>query len=588
MKRDKTKKNRKNISKRRQKKYTRKTRKLIGGGEKEKRERLTKDNFRNMFLKAFKKLQDAIKSNDSKKLSDSVDSFKNGFKSNQIGINTLIPVTNDSIPINKYKYNSSETPLIAFVPSLVVIFDNIDDFVTRKILIKSFIENKGNINLKSYTKDITALSDAIRLQDKELTKFLLENGADVKSLKNEQKEQLDNLIKEVEVQAIVEPEPEIPIVKLEIPTELPGEAGYNPEIEPEFWKPIFEQNEMITVRQKINDMMNADGRIPIQNSEATELWSVCKINQSIIPTYFTPFKNEPYEVFGSFIGDQDIDFSHYNIVLCAALLVFGLISKKMVGQDYKLIFKGGKAIQLELAGTRETETYKSEDIDVLILPDIYVPYDQLKVKNLSGHISYLVRWFLNTPETQYKVSVQPPNTENARANPFIFKLSYVKVIQKRDYRRAMMVDDFRQFSDIDFKDIPQAIKPFFEKSKEYTFYISEIDEHILFRCPNIGSLLDEKIYYYSKYTKFKNLLRDNQPITEEGYERLTTIECDRFLEKFKKAILAMNKGLQKQRFPGILPDELSIKEVNSIKSRLEKIGIVDENTKNNVLQSLYP
>ena len=149
-----------------------------------------------MFLKAFKKLQDAIKSNDSKKLSDSVDSFKNGFKSNQIGINTLIPVTNDSIPINKYKYNSSETPLIAFVPSLVVIFDNIDDFVTRKILIKSFIENKGNINLKSYTKDITALSDAIRLQDKELTKFLLENGADVKYLKNEQKEQLDNLIKE--------------------------------------------------------------------------------------------------------------------------------------------------------------------------------------------------------------------------------------------------------------------------------------------------------------------------------------------------------------------------------------------------------
>lgn len=588
MKRDKTKKNRKNISKTRQKKYTRKTRKLIGSGEKEKRERLTKDNFRNMFLKAFKKLQDAIKSNDSKKLSDSVESFKNGFKSNQIGINTLIPVTNDTNPINKYKYNSAETPIIAFVPSLVVIFDNIDDFVTRKILIKSFIDNKGNINLKSYTKDISALSDAIRLQDKELIKFLLENGADVKSLKNEQKDQLDILIKEVEVQAIVEPEPQRPIVKLEIPTELPGEAGYNPEVEPEFWKPIFEQNEMITVRQKINDMMNADGRIPMNNMEATELWSVCKINQSMIPTYFTPLKNEPYEVFGHIFADQDIDFSHYNIVLCAALIVFGLISKKMIGQDYKLIFKGGKAIQLELAGTPETATYKSEDIDVLILPDTDVPYDQLKVKNLSGHISYLVRWFLNTPETQYKVSVQSPNPDNARANPFIFKLSYVKVTQKPDYRRRIMVDDFKQFSDIDFKDIPHAIKPFFEKSKEYTFYISEIDEHILFRCPNIGSLLDEKIYYYSKYIKFKSLLRENQPITEEGYERLTSIECDRFLEKFKKAILAMNKGLQKQRFTGILPDELSIKEVNSIKSRLEKLGIADENTKNNVLQSLYP
>ena len=604
MKKNKTKKNRKGISKR-QKINTRKintrkintrkintrkinTKKLIGSGQKEQRERIVKDNFRNMFLKAFKKLQDAIKSNDAKKLSDSIDSFKNGFRSNQIGINTLIPVTNDSVPINKYKYSLAETPIIAFVPSLVVIFDNIDDFITRKILIKSFIENKGNINLKSYKNDISALSDAIRLQDKELVKFLLENGADIKTLTDQQKEQLDNLIKEVEVQAIIEPEPERPIVKLEIPTELPGEAGYNPEVEPDFWKPLFEENEMLTVRQKINDMMNADGRIPINNMEATELWSVCKINQSMIPTYFTPLKNEPYELFGNIFADQDIDFSHYNIVLCAALIVFGLISKKMVGQDYKLIFKGGKAIQLELAGTPETATYKSEDIDVLILPDMDIQYNQLKVKNLSGHISYLVRWFLNTPETQYKISVQPPNPENARANPFIFKLSYVKVIQKRDYRRQMMFDDFKQFSDIDFKEIPQAIKSFFEKSKEYTFYISEIDEHILFRCPNIGSLLDEKIYYYSKYTSFKNLLQEHRPINEEGYERLNTIDCDRFLEKFKKAILALNKGLQKQRFPGILPDELLTKERNSIKSRLEKLGIVDENIKNSVIQSLYP
>ena len=88
MKKNKTKKNRKGISKR-QKINTRKintrkintrkinTKKLIGSGQKEQRERIVKDNFRNMFLKAFKKLQDAIKSNDAKKLSDSIDSFKN-------------------------------------------------------------------------------------------------------------------------------------------------------------------------------------------------------------------------------------------------------------------------------------------------------------------------------------------------------------------------------------------------------------------------------------------------------------------------------------------------------------------------------
>jgi hypothetical protein len=586
MKRVRTKKYKKSNSKKNLRQ--RKTRKLRGGGDKEQKDKIVKDSFRNMFMKAFKKLQDSIKSGDSKKLQDATEAFKNGFKSNQLGINTLIPVTNGTIPIDKYKYTSDTTPIIAFVPLLVVIFDNIDDIMTRKILIKSFIQNKGNINLQSYTKNISALSSAIKLQDKELVKFLLENGADIKNLTDEQNQIMENLIKEEEIQEIIEKLPEKPIIKLTIPTDLPSDSGYNPGIEPEFWKPIFGENEMITIRQKINEMMNSDGNIPINNKEVTELWSVCKINQAMIPTYFTPTKNEPYESFGYFIGDQDVDFSHFNIVLCAALIVFGVISQKMIGQDYKLIFKGGKAIQLELAGTPETASYKTEDIDVLILPNTDIPYNELNVKNLSGHLAYLVRWFLNTPETQYKVSVQAPNPENTRANPFIFKLSYVKVIQKRDYRKKIMVDDFKQFSDIDFKDIPQNIKLFFEKSKEYKFYINEINQNVLFRCPNIGSLLDEKIYYYSKYTEFKNLLEERKPITEEGYENLTYIDCDRFLEKFKRAILAMNKGLQKQRFAGILPDELLIKERSSITNRLDKLGVKDDNTKEKVLQSLYP
>jgi len=582
MKRIRTKKNKKNITKKNKK--CNKTKKRRGGGEKEEKEKIVKDNFRNMFMKAFKKMQDAVNSKDSQKLNDAVLAFKNGFKSNQMGINTLIPVTNNTIPINKYKYISSETPLLAFVPLLVVIFDNIDDFTTRKILINSFIQNKGNINLKSYSKNITALSDAIKLQDKDLIKFLLENGADIKVLTDEQKESLDNIIKEEEIEEIIEQEPEKPIIKLVIPTELPSESGYT---EPEFWKPIFGENELFTIRQKINEMMNADGNIPINKNFLSELWSVCKINHAMIPTYYTPTKNEPYELFGSLISDQDIDFSHYNIILCAALIVFGIITEKMIGQDYKIIFKGGKAIQLELSGTPESDIYKTEDIDVLVLPNKDIPYDANKVKNLSGHIAYLVRWFLNTPETQYVVSVQIPNPENTRANPFIFKLSYVKSSKKFDYRKNKMIDDFKQFSDIDFKDLPESIKPFFENAKEYKFFISELNTNVLFRCPNIGSLLDEKIYYYSKYTEFKKALEERNPITEEGYERLTIYDCNRFLDKFKRAILAMNKGLQKQRFAGILPDELLEKERSSIKKRLNKLGIIDETNVNNIVQSLY-
>ena len=230
----------------------------------------------------------------------------------------------------------------------------------------------------------------------------------------------------------------------------------------------------------------------------------------------------------------------------------------MVGQDYIPIFKGGKAIQLELAGIQETSTYKTEDIDLLVMPKKNMIYDENNVKNLTGHIAYLIKWFLNAPTSI--ISVQAPNILNTRANPFIFKLSYVKTSKKYD-RKYGMINDYKQFSDIDFRDIPQTIKPFFETAKEYKFYISELDEHILFRCPNIGSLLDEKIYYYAKYSQFKNLLQQGIPITEEGYETLKIQDCNMFLNKFSRAILAMNKALQKQRFPEMSINELQIKEI---------------------------
>ena len=609
MKRIKTRKNVKKLLKTRKNiKGTYKNKKtrhrLRGGGEKEQKERIVKDNFRNMFMNSFKKLQYAVNTGNMTRVKEVAEIFKNGFKSNQIGINTLIPITTNSIPINKYNYSEKVTPLIAFVPLLVVIFDNIDDFIIRKTFINNFILNKGNINLLSYTQNISALSSAIKLQDKELVKYLLEKGADVKLLTEEQRDVMENLIKDEEIEAIIEPEPLKPVVKLTLPTELPSDSGYNPEVEPEFWKPIFEENEMLTIRRKINEMMNSDGNIPIvtkQNEitnpdgsisiktykEVSELWSVCKINQSIIPTYFTPTKNEPYDSFGTYMMDQDVDFSHYNIVLCAALIVFGIISEKMIGQDYKVIFKGGKAIQLVLAGMPETSVYKTEDIDVLIMPDTDIQYVESIVKNLSGHLAYLIRWFLNTPETQYKVSVQAPNPLNTRANPFIFKLSYSKVTQKRDYRRQVMVDDFKQFSDIDFKETPTSVKLYFENSIAYTFFISELNQTLLFRCPNIGSLLNEKLYYYYKYFQFKKLLEERTPITEEGYENVTITDCDRFMDKFARAILAMNKGLQKKRNPGILPDELLEKEKTSIKSRLDNLGIKSKPLVAAIVENLY-
>ena len=547
----------------------RKTRKRRGGGN-VKTNQIIKDNFRNMFMSSFSKMQTAIKTNNEAQLQKAITTFTNGLKSNQLGINTLIPVTTNYIPISKQTYSSSTTPIVAFVPPLAILFYNIPNFELQKIFIQQFMQNKGNINLKSYTKNITPLSSAIEIQQPSLINYLMQQGADINVLTDEQRNELNKILTPP-TKLQLSPEK-----KLELPTAL-NPLDYDHNTEPLFWRKLFSEGEMIEIRNNLQSMIMHDANIlPVSGGEMQEMWSVCKINKTIIPSYYVPAKNEPYMSFGNLIYDQNMDFSYYNILLCATLLVYGIISDKMVGQDYDLIFKGGKATQLVLSGIENIDEYKTEDIDVLVMQKPEILYNSQNIQNLSGHVANFVKWFLQIPNSPFNISLLEPNPENKRANPYIYKLSYIKQTKKRDYKRQMMVDDFKPFSDIDFKETPENIKPFFDASTEYVFSIPELKTKVLFKCPNLGSLLDEKLYYYAKY---KKIIQDNKPVPEEG---LTIEECERFLEKFKRAILAMNKGLQKQRFGELSPEELKNKETKSIQIRLEKIG-VDEALKLSIM-----
>jgi hypothetical protein len=559
----KTKRN-KTIRNRKKRKSRRKYRKR-GGDIRRQREQAMKDNFRNMFMNAFKRMQNNP---------EQAQSFVNSLKRHQNVINTLIPVTTNYIPISKQTYSESETPLLALVPMLSILLFHMREPALQKMFIQSFIQNKGNINLKSMTQNnnITALSTTIEMNDSKLAKYLLQHGADKNILTPEQQNQLSILVTGL---------PSIESVQKLIITEEVPVDGYAPDIEPEFWKPIFAPNEMQRLRETIHRMMSNDRNIsPSSEGKMEQMWSVCQIIKAIIPTYYVPTSNEPYMSFGTYIIDQMVDFSHYNILLCAALLVYGIISYKMHGQDYDLLFKGGKATQLVLAGIEDMDEYKTEDIDILVMQKPNIPYDPIIIQKLSGHIAYLVKWFLQIPETPFRISVLVPNPENKRANPYIYKLSYTKQIKRADYRRQMMVDDFKPFSDIDFKETPTPLKPFFDKAVDYVFTIDELQTNISFRCPNLGALLDEKLYYYAKY---KKIIKDNKPIPEEG---LTIEECYRLLDKFKRTIVVMNRGLQKQRFAGLSEQEMKDKEKNTIKSKLEKLDIKEEKLVNDIIQDL--
>jgi hypothetical protein len=573
-------------------------------------------NFKNAFRSEFMKAFEILKRDPNK----GVTVFKNLIRDNRLGINTLIPLTHNMVPV----YKRDSPGIIAFAPLLVVIFENTDDSSIKRRLADLFKKKMGNINLTDYTNKISALSSAVKIQDKELVDFLLENGADISVLTPQQKGALVALVLKKKWEADAKPIPIIPtpleepivdepivdepiveeaqineaikeieeihlpqrltpLVKLTIPTELP-ETGYALDVEPEFWKPIFNENEMTILRQKLREMLNKDNEITIdkQTREATELWNVCKIIKTMIPTYYTQITNEPYDFFGILMSDTDVDFSHFNMALCASLLIFGIVSYKMIGQDYKLLFKGGKAVQLVLKGISEMGEYKTEDIDVLIIPNTDIPYDDNNVKNLAGHISYLIKWFLQSPETKYNISVLPPNPANMRANPFIFKLSYVKETKKYDRRKNMMIDDFRQFSDVDFKRVPKDVMKHFDMATDFYFDISELNTKVLFRCPNLGALLDEKVYYYAKYTELKKLLTQNKLITDPEYKTTTILDCERFLAKFKRAILPLNHALQRQRGKTVLAEK------GTMAQRLLKLNVKNPTLIRHVINSLYP
>lgn len=614
------------------------------GGTREREEliekRMRMDQFRRMFMEAYENITKSIKTNNNSLLKESIKQLDTVYEKNKLGLDTLIPVTHQHIPIDKYTYNST-TPILRFEPVLVILFHASPDSSLRIEFVKSFMKNGGKLNLTSNKGNISALSQAIELEDKPLINFLISNKANKHKLSQSQKIKLEELLKREMISkkdtksafdSALESIPNIKILNLPkssknaVKLQIPMELSRISEEEPEFWKPIFEENEMTEIKTRLNTMMRSDcsikGNEVILNGnrnptwEASELWSVCKINKSIIPTYSVPIQNKRYEVFQSLIQDLPDDFARYQILLCAALLVFGIISKKMEGQDYNLLFKGGKAIQLALSRIPNTDVYDSEDIDVLIVPH-NVDYHQEHVKNLAGHVSYLVKWFLNDPEFKFTISVQEPITDRGAeeriiTNPSIFKLSYVKHQKKSKYdyktHTNTFVDDFRQFSDIDFGEITPDKSPFFANVKEYQYVVKELNQSVLFRCPNIGSLLDEKIYYYSKYAHFWEILygvklntkiddpiiermyrdkdKDIHKIKEKGYENITPNDCNRYLEKFKRAILALNKGLQKQRFPKLSPQELVTKEIQSIKTRLNDIQ-KDEPFKERIVQSLY-
>ena len=224
------------------------------------------------------------------------------------------------------------------------------------------------------------------------------------------------------------------------------------------------------------------------------------------------------------------------------MLLLGVIAKKLEKQDYTFMFKGGKGVQLAFAHTEKKygkrfEEYESEDIDLIIIPNKqHVSYDVDRAKDLALNISYLIRWFF---ESNYKDNL---DSQIMPTNPNVVKFAY----------QAFMRDDKTPLGnklalmDIDFSKIPDENRPFYDgKIKMFHKKTDGIlGEDMLFYFQSLEQQINEKLYYYLLYTKYKKMLQ-NRPvmeITDDKYKKLTVKDCNYYLTKFKKSLLALLRG----------------------------------------------
>jgi len=617
-----------------------------------------RDDFRSMFNNIFHVIYKTQTDPDPSKYEENIKELMRSMKRLKSGINTLIPITNDYMPINKKTYKQSVTPLIGFVSFLCIIIRHLKNVQDVRRLIIEFNRNSGNINLASIKGNITALSVAIDVGNMYIINELIQRGADTNALNEAAQTRLQQLIADEAartpkpiVETIVEQAPEfvhinsltnqpqidepikpikqkterrqktvelknlyvaessampesiqkapIPVLaKLSLPFELPGQTGYPLNAIPAFWAPIFNKTptELISLRDKIKDALAKDNMIPMAKNEIQNIWSICEMVQTMIPTYYVPTKNAPYWHGNTMYADKPIDFTRFNMTLCTCLIIFGILSDKMAGQDYEFIFKGGKAIQLELGQISGNPQYISEDIDILVRPAQGIAYNSDVAKNLASHIGYLIKWFLtyielptellkdDTKPVSLNIAVALPDVQDnticdstSKSNPNIVKISYNKIATRI----------CKALADIDFKETPAEVSSYFEKTHKYPFYIEELQTYVLFICPNIGSLIDEKIYLYAKYTGFKLLLEAGEKILDEGYETVNLDTCRFYREKFSKALLALTLGLVRSRQPGLLNASLFAYQVKFVEKRLDAHKITDP-LKAEIMKSLFP
>jgi hypothetical protein len=281
-----------------------------------------------------------------------------------------------------------------------------------------------------------------------------------------------------------------------------------------FWIPFF-QNEFSQGNDDYDELFRfKDNMLWLLHNN-----KICSIIEEEIPTYATMPSNI-YQGYG---------MTSYNLDLCLIFIIMGILSKKIKDdetQKYNIVFKGGKGVQLASSLVPNAQKYQSDDVDIFFLPKDGISYNRDEQKELASNIGYLIHWIL--PSLSIKIS--------PHHNPDIVKIS----MEKEDLKYG----DFKALADMDFKELPKSIKPFFSDISEFQVTVPKYNMELLFAFPTLQALLNEKTYYLIDYSTKHDDAVHTQDIRKFNDSLF-------HLEKIYRALKALLAGLVLQESPGL-------------------------------------
>jgi len=476
--------------------------------------------------------------------------IKNLMRDNQDQLNNVIWTT---ISGNKYTIHKSNDRVLGGSSILLLqILVNVPEYKLDRSIYHAFLDYGGDINKKTNPNGLSLKEQIVFDTTDDRPGKKKKKGKKTKNSASASKEKMqsmseENVDDEGPIESVVEEEPvqaqlEEDVVKSDVepipeqPSALPVATGPSYDTTLTFWKPLFPGTELNDLKSKMDDLIAGDLKI-----KHTDICNLCQFLKTIIPSFHVSFESVK-NINGLTVFKQPRDIQNTNIILCATMLLLGIIAKKLEKQDYTFMFKGGKGVQLAFAHAEKKDEkkygeYESEDIDLIIIPNKKgVSYDPDKAKDLALNISYLIRWFF---ETNYKDNL---DSQIMATNPNVVKFAYQAL---RDDKTPL--GNKLALMDIDFSKIPDENIPFY-KDKIKMFHKKTNDdglsEDMLFYFQSLKQQIDEKLYYYLLYTKYKKMLQSRPAIeiTDEKYKTLTVNECKYFLKKFNKSLVALLRG----------------------------------------------